>query len=59
MDKQLRLLELLKRLRDPRMPKHGGYAYNGRGVGMGRLLLGQTAYAQKRNGKVVVTNGAY
>ena len=59
MDKNLRLLELLKLLRDKRCPDFGGFEYAGRGKGMGRYLLGLTAHARKLNGKVVLTNGAH
>ena len=59
MNKDLRLLELLKRLRDPRCPRFGGVGYAGRGYGMGRFLLGLTAYVEKKNGKVVLRNGLY
>lgn len=53
-------LEFLKRLRDPRMPRYGGHEFKGAGVGMGRFLLGLTAYAVKRHkGRVVIVNEAY
>jgi len=57
--KPVRTLQLLKRLQDPRCPKFGGHEYAGRGRGMGRLILNVTAYAITRNGKVVISNGAY
>jgi len=59
MDKSLKLMELLRRLRDPRMPRFGGHEYKGLGVGMGRFLLGLTAYAEHRNGKVLLSNRAF
>ena len=58
-NKEIRILELLKRLRDSRMPRFGGHEYKGAGVGMGRFLLGLTAHGFKKNGKVVISNGAY
>lgn len=58
-NKEMRLMYLLKRINDPRCPRFGGFGYRGHGVGMGRLLLAVTAHAWKRNGKVVLTNGAY
>ena len=54
-----RTLLLLQLLRDPRMPPFGGFESGGRGLGMGRFLLGLTITGLKINGRMVLSNGAY